>query len=71
MSLANTTTSTESLAEVVTKASPPVGVSLATVAGLHIHDLVLWATLIYTVLMIGHKIYRIYRDVTKNDGHSD
>ena len=57
----------DTLASITAKASPPVGVSLATVAGIHIHDLVLWATLVYTVLMIGHKIWRIYKDVTKKE----
>lgn len=47
----------------MTKAAPPVTVSLATVAGYQVSELVLWATLIYTVLMIGHKLYAIYQDV--------
>lgn len=47
------------------KVAPPVGVSLATVAGIQVSELVLWATLIYTVLMIGHKVYQIYQDVSK------
>ena len=50
----------------VAKATPPVGVSLATVAGYQVSELVLWATLIYTLMMIGHKAYQIYQDVTKD-----
>ena len=51
-----------------TKAAAPVSVSIATVAGYPVSEIVLWATLIYTVLMIGHKVYTIYKDVTsKND----
>ena len=53
----------ETLAEVVTKATPPVGISLATVFGYNVSDLVLWATLIYTVMMVGHKAYMIWRDI--------
>jgi hypothetical protein len=46
-----------------TKAAPPVTISLATVAGYQVSELVLWATLIYTSLMIGHKVYQIYKDI--------
>ena len=47
----------------VTKAAPPATVSLATLAGYQVSELLLWATLIYTVLMIGHKLYHIYKDI--------
>lgn len=63
MYAANATT--ESASGIAAKASAPVGVSLATVAGFHIHDLVIWATLIYTVLMIGHKAFHIWRDIKR------
>jgi hypothetical protein len=53
----------ETAATVTAKVAPPVGVSLATVAGLQVSELVLWATLVYTVLMIGHKVYQIYLEV--------
>lgn len=46
----------------ITKATPPVTVSIATVAGYQVSELVLWATLIYTILMIGHKSYQIYKE---------
>jgi len=59
----HTTLTTETGVALVTKAAPPVTVSLATVAGYQVSELVLWATLIYTVLMIGHKLYAIYQDV--------
>ena len=53
-----------------TKAAPPAAVSLATIAGYQVSELVLWATLIYTVLMIGHKVVQIYREVQgKGRGH--
>lgn len=57
---------TETGIALVTKAAPPVTVSLATVAGYQVSELVLWATLIYTALMIGHKVVQIYKDVTKS-----
>lgn len=53
----------ETGAGIVTKVAPPVGVSLATVAGYQVSELVMWATLVYTVLMVGHKLYQIYKDV--------
>ena len=55
----------DTAAAITAKAAPPVGVSLATVAGYQVSELVLWATLVYTVLMIGHKVYQIYQDVSK------
>jgi hypothetical protein len=53
----------ETGAGLAAKAAPPVSISIATVAGYQISELLLWATLIYTVLMIGHKLYQIYKDV--------
>jgi hypothetical protein len=47
----------------IAKAAPPASVSLATLAGMQVSELVLWATLIYTVLMIGHKLIAIYWDL--------
>ncbi len=55
--------STESAATIVTKAAPPVSVSIASIAGYQVSEILLWATLIYTVLMIGHKLFQIYKDV--------
>ena len=57
---------TETGIALVTKAAPPVSVSLATVAGYQVSELVLWATLIYTALMIGHKLVQIYKDIAGN-----
>ena len=55
--------STETVVAVASKVAPPVTISLATVAGVQVSELVLWATLIYTVLMIGHKCYQIVKEV--------
>jgi len=49
-------TATESTALLVAKLAPPASVTVASVVGLPVSELVLWATLIYTVLMISHKI---------------
>jgi hypothetical protein len=46
------------LATEAAKASPPVAVAGATIAGMPVNNLVLWATLIYLVLQIGFLLYR-------------
>ena len=56
----------ETGAALVAKAAPPVSVSIASIAGIQVSEILLWATLIYTVLMICHKLYSIYKDVTSN-----
>jgi hypothetical protein len=56
-------TTTETGAGMLAKSAAPVTVSLATVAGYQVSEILLWCTLIYTVLMIAHKLYSIYRDV--------
>lgn len=55
--------STESGAAIVAKVAPPLSVSIATVYGVSVSEILLWATLLYTLLMIGHKIWQIYRDI--------
>lgn len=55
----------ETGAALVAKAAPPVSVSIASIAGIQVSEILLWATLIYTILMIGHKLYSIYKDVTE------
>jgi len=55
----------ETVGAIATKISPPVGVSLATVYGYQVSELVLWATLVYTLLMIALKLYQIYKEVKK------
>jgi hypothetical protein len=54
---------TEGAAAIVAKVAPPVTVSLASVAGYQVSEILIWATLIYTVLMICHKCYQIYKEV--------
>ena len=40
------------------KLSPAWGITGATLMGVHVQDLVLWATLIYTLLMIAERLYK-------------
>ena len=58
-----TESTTEGISVIAVKVAPPVGVSLATVAGYQVSEVLIWATLIYTVLMICHKLYQIYKEV--------
>jgi hypothetical protein len=58
---------TETGASIATKVAAPATVSLATVAGYQVSEILLWATLVYTILMIGHKLYTIYKDVSSNE----
>ncbi len=59
-------TAVESAGAMAAKALPPAGVSIATIAGVPVSDLVLWATLIYTLLMICHKSLAIWRDLRRD-----
>ena len=58
---------TESGAVVAAKVAPPATVSLATLAGYQVSEILVWATLIYTVLLIGQKLYQIYKDIKRRD----
>ena len=58
-------TAAESAGAMVAKAAPPASVSIATIAGVPVSELVLWATLIYTLLMICHKLMAIWRDLRR------
>lgn len=62
---------TESAATVAAKLGPPATVSLATVMGIQVSEILVWATLIYTLLLIGHKIYQIWKDVTAKPPKED
>ena len=55
---------TESGAVVLAKLTPPAGVTLASLMGLPISDLVLWVTFIYTVLLIAQKTFLFAKDVS-------
>ena len=55
----------ETLAGMTAKAAPPVSVTVAQVAGMAPSDILVWATLVYTALMIGHKLWQIYVEVSE------
>lgn len=55
----------ETTAAVTAKAALPVGVSLATFMGYQVSDILMWMTLIYTILLIIHKVYLMYKDFRK------
>jgi len=55
----------ETLAAVATKSAIPVGVSLATFMGYPVSDLLVWLTLIYTFLLIVHKMWLMQKDFRK------
>lgn len=58
-------TAAESAGTMLAKAAPPASVSIATIAGVPVSELVLWATLLYTILMICHKAMAIWRDLRR------
>jgi hypothetical protein len=55
----------ETTAAVAAKSAIPVGVSLATFMGYPVSDLLVWLTLIYTFLLIIHKMWLMYKDFRK------
>ncbi len=48
----------ESAAAIAGKLTPSIGVAGVTLAGVNLQDWVLILTIIYTVLMIGEKLYK-------------
>ena len=57
------TDSKETVAALAVKSTPPVTVSIASICGYPVSDVLVWATLIYTLLLIIQKIYQIYKEV--------
>lgn len=55
--------SADTVGAIVAKVAPPATVSLATIMGIQVSELVLWATLIYTVLLITHKVWTIFKEI--------
>ena len=45
------------------KVAPPTAVTGLSFGGLELNQWILWGTLIYTVLLILHKLFQIYKDV--------
>jgi cytochrome c-type biogenesis protein CcmH/NrfF len=46
------------------KAAPPVSISTATLCGVPINTVVMYATLVYTVLMGAHLIYKWWTEIS-------
>jgi len=59
-------TAAESATVMAAKLSPPAAATMVHLMGVPVPDLVLYATLIYTVLMIAHKLYQWVKEI-----HSD
>jgi hypothetical protein len=59
------------IASEAAKAAPPVTVAGATIAGMQVNDLILWATLVYVVLQIAFLLYRWHKMHTTKKGDRD
>ena len=57
------TDSKETVTALAVKSAPPVTVSIASICGYPVSDVLVWATLIYTCLLIVQKAYHIYKEV--------
>jgi hypothetical protein len=57
-------TSAESGVELLAKIAPPASITVASLSGIQVNEIILWATLIYTVLMIIHKIISMFHDIS-------
>jgi H+/gluconate symporter-like permease len=62
--MSTTQYASESGAAVATKLAPPATVTVASLAGYTASELVMWATLFYTILVICHKSWQMWRDFT-------
>lgn len=61
----------ETAVDIAVKASPPASVSIATLAGYQVSEILMWATLTYTLLMIGHKLLSIWREIRASSNCDD
>ena len=64
-------TTIESGSAMAAKLAPPTAVSAATLMGYSVPDLMMWATLVYTTLLIIHKLYSMGMDVYNNHFKKD
>jgi hypothetical protein len=55
-------TAAEGGAAIAAKLAPPASVSIATFMGMPVSEILVWVTLIYTVVMLGHKLWQIYQE---------
>ena len=63
MTMSATQQDADGVATMMTKIAPPAAVSIANIAGYPVSELMIWATFIYTLLMIGHKLFQVWRDI--------
>lgn len=59
----------ETAAGITAKLSAPISVTAASVVGYPVSDLVLWVTLFYTVILAGHKLWQIFKEI--REGRND
>lgn len=69
--MGSTQTTVESGSIMAAKLAPPAAASAATLMGYSVPDIMMWATLIYTALLIIHKLYSIGMDVYNNHFKKD
>ena len=56
--------SAESGVELLAKIAPPASITVASLSGIQVNEIIVWATLIYTVLMIIHKMISMFHDIS-------
>lgn len=58
----------ETVGAAVAKLSIPASVTSVSLAGIHLQDWVLLLTIVYTVLMIGEKLWKWWKAWRSDDG---
>lgn len=56
-------TAAEGGVAIAAKLAPPASVSLATLFGIPVSEILMWVTLVYTIVMLGHKLYQIFEEI--------
>lgn len=52
----------ETIGAMAAKVAPPASVSVATIAGIEVSDILLWTTLVYTIVLLAHKLWTWYNE---------
>ena len=52
----------DTVADMAVKSAPPATVVVADMAGMQVPQLVQWLTLIYLLMLVGHKGWQIYKE---------
>lgn len=63
--------SAETAAGIAAKTAAPITISTVSLFGVPVPEIILIATLIYTVLLIIHKLWSIYVDIKKEVSKDD